>query len=265
MSYLKNVMAMVIIATGSVLPLKVIASPHSKNISQKTPLTRNKTRKKIYLASTDTSYAARQRMQNRKRLLEKANEKELGTTPVIVGNAQDKAALRAQNRVYIEQHPEWFATPYRTHNLHLQDGTSLADNSHLQTVTEKIMGRLKQQLGKPYVWGGESPQEGFDCSGLIFYAYNQLLAAKLPRTANEMFHFKRARNVADNDLQRGDLLFFHIHTRNKADHVGVYLGDGRFIESPRTGERIRISYLSDDFWQEHYLGSKRILTDNTVL
>lgn len=250
-------MAVVIIATGSVLPVKAIASQHAKSISHK---------KTVHASETAVSYAVRQRMKNRKHLLAMAKDKARHATQVIEGNAHDKAAVRAQNRIYLEQHPEWFATPYRPHNLHLQDGTSLANNPYLQTVTEKIIRRLQQQLGKPYVWGGESPEDGFDCSGLVFYAYNTLLAAKLPRTANEMFHFSRAKNVADNDLQRGDLLFFHIHTRNdQADHVGVYLGDGRFIESPRTGKQIRISYLMDDFWQDHYLGSRRILNENTVL
>ena len=71
--------------------------------------------------------------------------------------------------------------------------------------------------------------------------------------------------VANRDLRRGDLLFFHIHSRDIADHMGVYLGQGQFIESPRTGETIRVSNLSDDFWQDHYLGARRILTENTIL
>lgn len=71
--------------------------------------------------------------------------------------------------------------------------------------------------------GGTRPDKGFDCSGLVFYAYNKILEAKLPRTANEMYHYRRATIVANNDLRRGDLLFFHIHSREIADHMGVYL------------------------------------------
>ncbi|EMF0721002.1 C40 family peptidase, partial [Citrobacter freundii] len=58
---------------------------------------------------------------------------------------------------------------------------------------------------------------------------------------------------------------FHIHSQDIADHMGVYLGQGQFIESPRTGETIRVSNLSDAFWQDHYLGARRILTENTIL
>jgi len=263
MSYLKSLMTLAVLAGGCILPLQAHASPQGKKVSYNTSHSHKRAKKPAH--SSEASFAARQRMHNRALLLSKQKEKQRHEMPLVEGSTHDKAALRSQNRRYLEQHPEWFATPYRRHNLHLQDGTSLADSQHLQTVTDEIVNRLQHQLGKPYVWGGESPEEGFDCSGLVYFAYNKLLAAKLPRTADEMYHFRRAKTVADNDLQRGDLLFFHIHTRNKADHVGVYLGDGRFIESPRTGERIRISYLADAFWQEHYLGSKRILTDNTVL
>lgn len=194
---------------------------------------------------------ARQRMQNRL-LLAKARANQPAPTPTIRGDREAKSALRAQNRAILQRHPEWFAAS-------LPAGTL-----HLQTVVEKAIGRLQAQLGKPYVWGGETPEEGFDCSGLVFYAFNPLLAARLPRTANEMYHYRLAQSVADNELKRGDLLFFAIHTRDKADHIGVYLGDGQFIESPRTGERIRISDLTDAFWQTHYLGGKRILLNSTV-
>lgn len=206
------------------------------------------------------SYAARQRQHNRELLRAKQQLKLAQTTPVVRGNAQAKAALRAQNRRRLEQYPEWF-TPMRSH---LQDGTGLVNNRYLMHVTDTIIQRLQQQLGKPYVWGGETPEEGFDCSGLVYYAYNSMLATKLPRTADAMYHFPQARNIADRDLQRGDLLFFRIHSSHKADHMGVYLGDGRFIESPRTGERIRISYLNEEYWQRHFLGGRRIIMNNTV-
>ncbi len=205
----------------------------------------------LFPAEAAEKTTARQRMQNRL-LLAKAKAKHPAPTPTIRGNREAKAALRAQNRAILQRHPEWFTTPFPANTL------------HLQPIIEKAIRRLQAQLGKPYVWGGETPEEGFDCSGLVFYAFNPLLAARLPRTANEMYRYRLAQSVADNELKRGDLLFFAIHTRNKADHMGVYLGEGRFIESPRTGERIRISDLTDAFWQAHYLGGRRILLNSTV-
>lgn len=129
-----------------------------------------------------------------------------------------------------------------------------------QTAMNKLMG----QIGKPYRWGGNSPRTGFDCSGLVYYAYQDLVNIKIPRTANEMYHLRDAAEVKKAELERGDLVFFRIHSRGAADHVGVYLGDGKFIQSPRTGEEIRISYLSDDYWQGHYIGARRVITPKTI-
>lgn len=221
------------------------------------------------LSDAHLSYAAQMRMRNRARLLKQYHAKvKKQASYVVVGNAQSKKALRLQNRSLIKQHPEWFPGPLKASDHRWQE---LAENDHflssdhLHNITEVAIHRLEQQLGKPYLWGGTSPDQGFDCSGLIFYAYNKILAAKLPRTANEMYHYRRATIVANRDLRRGDLLFFHIHSRDIADHMGVYLGQGQFIESPRTGETIRVSHLSNDFWQDHYLGARRILTENTIL
>ncbi|EGI6811936.1 C40 family peptidase [Escherichia coli] len=215
------------------------------------------------------SYAARQRMQNRARVLKlyRAHQKKQASY-IVEGNAESRRALRKHNREQVKLHPEWFPGPLKLSDRRWQ---SLAENNHflssdhLHNITEVAIHRLEQQIGKPYVWGGTRPDKGFDCSGLVFYAYNKILEAKLPRTANEMYHYRRATIVANNDLRRGDLLFFHIHSREIADHMGVYLGDGQFIESPRTGETIRVSRLAEPFWQDHFLGARRILTEETIL
>lgn len=215
------------------------------------------------------SYAAKLRMRNRARLLDQYRARlQRKARDIVEGNAESKRALRQHNRQLIKQHPEWFPGPLKASDSRWQ---ALAENrhflssDHLHNITEVAIHRLEQQLGKPYLWGGTHPDEGFDCSGLVFYAYNKILAAKLPRTANEMYHYRRATLVAKNDLRRGDLLFFHIHSREIADHMGVYLGNGDFIESPRTGETIRVSHLAAPFWQAHYLGARRILTEDTII
>lgn len=136
---------------------------------------------------------------------------------------------------------------------------------HVDALISVAIKRLKQQLGKPYIWGGETPDTGFDCSGLVNYAYNHLLNRKLPRTAHAMFVDNGLKRVSQKQLKRGDLLFFSIRTQDKADHVGVYLGGGEFIQAPRTGLTIRISQLSDSYWQNHYLGAKRISSERMAL
>ncbi|WP_425294641.1 C40 family peptidase [Kosakonia calanthes] len=136
--------------------------------------------------------------------------------------------------------------------------------SRVKASVHTVVHRLTKQLGKPYVRGGVSPKRGFDCSGLVYYAYNKVLNRKLPRTTHAMFRDKGLKRIDIANLRRGDLVFFRSKSRGPADHVGVYLGDDTFIEAPRTGLNIRISNFLADYWQDHYLGARRILTNEAI-
>lgn len=220
----------------------------------------------------EKSLEAAKRMKNRERLMSKVRQR-IATVPLTPeqkrNEAEQKRLDRVKNREMLAMHARWqpgrfggsdalwMPTPEELG----QEKLSPKAAASLRIVIE----RLKSQLGKPYVWGGQSPGEGFDCSGLVFYAWNHVLTRKLPRTANGMYQDKHLKSVHQKTLQRGDLVFFNINQRPGADHVGVYLGDGQFIEAPRTGLNIRISQLTDNFWQDHYLGARRILTDDAVL
>ncbi|AHG22379.1 hydrolase [Chania multitudinisentens RB-25] len=141
---------------------------------------------------------------------------------------------------------------------------SPAHKKRYQHAKQTAMNKLLNQMGKPYLWGGSSPHTGFDCSGLIYYAYKDVVKIKMPRTANEMYHLRDAAPIKKSELETGDLVFFRINNRGTADHVGVYLGNGKFIQSPRTGEEIRISQLNNDYWQDHYIGARRVVTPKTI-
>ncbi|MFI3308704.1 NlpC/P60 family protein [Ewingella allii] len=141
---------------------------------------------------------------------------------------------------------------------------SAAHKKRYQHAQQTAMTKLMHQVGKPYRWGGTSPNTGFDCSGLVYYAYKDLIRIKMPRTANEMYHLRDAAPVKRGELESGDLVFFRISKRGAADHVGVYLGNGKFIQSPRTGEDIKITSLGDDYWQDHYVGARRVMTPKTI-
>lgn len=78
------------------------------------------------------------------------------------------------------------------------------------------MAKLMGQMGKPYRWGGSSPRTGFDCSGLIYYAYKDVVKIKMPRTANEMYHLRDAAPIKKSELESGDLVFFRINNRGVA-------------------------------------------------
>lgn len=156
------------------------------------------------------------------------------------------------------------------HNTRIASPTTAAKlaNAHhspkYQHARQTAMNKLMRQLGKPYQWGGSSPTSGFDCSGLVYYAYKDIVNFKIPRTANEMYHLRDAAPIKRASLQKGDLVFFRIHRSGAADHVGVYVGNGKFIQSPRTGKDIQITDLSNEYWQSHYLGARRVITPSNV-
>ncbi|MFZ5934940.1 peptidase P60 [Pseudomonas putida] len=120
-----------------------------------------------------------------------------------------------------------------------------------------VLSRAVNVLGTPYVWGGSNPKKGFDCSGLVKYAFNDVADVDLPRTSNAMAQGHGVK-VAKSDLKPGDLIFFNIKSR-RVNHVAIYLGNDRFIHAPRTGKRVSIDSLSKPYWQQHYVVAKRVL------
>jgi cell wall-associated NlpC family hydrolase len=106
--------------------------------------------------------------------------------------------------------------------------------------------------GTPYVYGGAS-LEGFDCSGLVFYAHRQLGLA-VPRTSREQE--EEAETVKPRKLRRGDLVFFKIESR-KVNHVGIYIGKRRFVHAPGAGKPVTINSLDDEFYAETFFSAGR--------
>jgi cell wall-associated NlpC family hydrolase len=111
----------------------------------------------------------------------------------------------------------------------------------------------------PYSYGGSTRESGFDCSGFVQFVYLNTLGLRLPRTSEEMsrmgLHLDRRR------LLPGDLVFFNT-SRRAYSHVGIYVGEGRFVHSPSTGKRIHVANLSDNYWQQRYDGARRLSAAN---
>lgn len=136
------------------------------------------------------------------------------------------------------------------------------EENSLQDKRSRVINTLMAQLGKPYRWGGDSPHTGFDCSGLVYYTWHKALNVHLPRTASDMYNHLKAGVVSRHQLQPGDIVFFAI-TGNGIDHVGVYLGNGHFIEAPHKGENVKIASLESQGYRQSYRGARRIPTGNT--
>ena len=112
-----------------------------------------------------------------------------------------------------------------------------------------VVGIAMQYLGTPYVWGGASPS-GFDCSGFIMYVYAQV-GVSLPHNAAAQFGYGTP--VSRDQLQPGDLVFF-----DGLGHNGIYVGGGSFIHSPRTGDMVKISSLSESWYSSRFVGARRL-------
>jgi len=108
-----------------------------------------------------------------------------------------------------------------------------------------------RQLGVPYRYGGSSTR-GFDCSGLVQFAWSRA-GVKIPRTTSEQW--KTMSPVRGNDLKIGDLLFFRIDGR--ISHVGLYLGKGRFVHAPATGRSVSVATLDKGFYKQTFVGATR--------
>lgn len=139
---------------------------------------------------------------------------------------------------------------------HSNAADRLGDNAVTppQTTLEKVAWCARKQQGKLYCWGGSSPTTGFDCSGLTQYSFRQGAGVHLPRTAAAQY--ASAVKIPQAQAQRGDLVFFRTRGQ-QVSHVGIYLGDERFIHAPRTGKAITIAKLSG-YWQQRLAGFGRI-------
>ncbi len=125
-------------------------------------------------------------------------------------------------------------------------------------VADDVLFRAIGLVGTPYRWGGNTPDAGFDCSGLIGYVYRDAAGISLPRSTREMI-VMRAPNVDINSLQSGDLVFFATSGGSQVSHAGIYVGEGRFVHAPSTGGTVRLDYLSNSYWAKAYLQAKRVL------
>lgn len=125
-------------------------------------------------------------------------------------------------------------------------------------AAEDVLFRALGLVGTPYRWGGNTPDSGFDCSGLIGFVYRDAAGISLPRTTRELI-VMRAQDVSEENLQTGDLLFFATGGGSQVSHAGIYVGEGRFVHAPQTGGTVKLDTLSKAYWQNAYLSAKRVL------
>jgi cell wall-associated NlpC family hydrolase len=122
------------------------------------------------------------------------------------------------------------------------------------TVQKTVSGAL-DLVGIRYRRGGESAEAGFDCSGFVYYVFREGLGIELPRTTREIS--REGEPVRKAELAAGDLVFFNT-LRRAFSHVGIYLGDHRFVHAPRPGASVRVEDLREGYWARRYNGARRV-------
>lgn len=120
---------------------------------------------------------------------------------------------------------------------------------------EKAAAYALTMLGKPYRYGGATPERGFDCSGLVQWSYREAGVA-LPHNTDAQRLMSKP--VAASDLRPGDLLFFNLEEK-KNSHVGIYQGDGLFVHAPSTGKDVRRDRLASPYWHKHLSETRRLV------
>ena len=211
-------------ASPKALPAKSGSERKKKATSQKTKTTakttsKNASRTRLPTRTTAASQTALHRQAagaTKKCVLRKGYKKQCAKT--VAASAEPTLALNSvKSKCVVRKGYKKRCKPEASGaNLTIADAHKVRVQKAQSTAMNKLMG----QLGKPYRWGGTSPRTGFDCSGLVYYAYKDLVKIHIPRTANEMYHLRDARPVDRDELQSGDLVFFRTRGRGAADHVG---------------------------------------------
>lgn len=123
---------------------------------------------------------------------------------------------------------------------------------------ESALEKALDLIGIRYRRGGTSPDTGFDCSGFVSHVFKEGLGLYLPHNAKQIA--KSGEVVAKSELQPGDLVFFNT-MRRAFSHVGIYLGDNKFVHSPRAGGKVRVEDMTESYWRKRFNGARRVAVE----
>ena len=177
------------------------------------------------------------------------HDQSMNQQPIQLPDHQTKQSLSEPSFHY----PKPPAMPQRTVAPKLRQPSvprnPLTGPYYISPERHRIMAAAHELLGTPYIYGGNNPSRGLDCSSLMQTIHKRALGVTLPRTAAQQRN--RSKTIAFSDLQPGDLLFFKIDRRN--NHVGIYIGDGKFIHASASERRATISSMHLPYWNKRFV------------
>ena len=141
-------------------------------------------------------------------------------------------------------------------------GQGLSIFDRYASTAQDLVVRALSFVGVNYRHGGESPETGFDCSGLVRHVFRESLGLVLPRTSRDISRV--GETVPPDELQPGDLVFFNT-LRRGFSHVGIYLGENRFVHAPATGGEVRIEDMRHRYWVKRFNGARRIAATDSAI
>ena len=124
-----------------------------------------------------------------------------------------------------------------------------------QAKAQEVIINALSLTGIKYKYGGNSPETGFDCSGFVRYVFRNAANLTLPPTARAISQI--GKTVKKDELQPGDLVFFNT-LKSAFSHVGIYIGNNKFIHAPRTGAAVRVENMQQDYWSSRFNGAQRL-------
>lgn len=154
---------------------------------------------------------------------------------------------------------EWYRIKLSDGRIGWVSASYISETSEItqQQKVDKVVSTAKSLLGMPYVYAGKSPSDGgFDCSGLTYYCFSQV-----GYTLNRISYQQATQGVyvANANKKAGDLVFFSIDGTGKVDHVGIYIGNGQMIHSPKPGDTVKIANIDVAYWKQRYITTRRII------
>ena len=146
---------------------------------------------------------------------------------------------------------------FRDSHSGLADEPARAPSAASAGTANDVLFRAIALVGTPYHWGGNTPEGGFDCSGLVDYIYRHAAYMQLPHSSREMAAMNGQKVSRMTDLASGDLVFFG--SRGDISHVGVYVGKGRFVHATNSGGTVRLDDIDGPYWRDHFKYGERLL------